>query len=67
MGKRLFIEFSTSYIPIINPRGSWILLYNSNFLVKQLGGKSIKVKSSPGKGSTFWFFFGISKFIPPIY
>ncbi|CAG9314377.1 unnamed protein product [Blepharisma stoltei] len=53
--QRLFTEFSTSYIPSINPRGSGLGLCISNFLAKQLGGKPIKVKSIPEIGSTFWF------------
>lgn len=53
--QKLFSEFSTAYIPIINPEGSGLGLCISNFLVKNLGGSPIKVKSTLGKGSIFRF------------
>ncbi|CAG9314379.1 unnamed protein product [Blepharisma stoltei] len=56
---RLFTEFSTSYIPTINPQGSGLGLCISNILVKVLGGKPIKVSSQLGKGSIFHFSINI--------
>ncbi|CAG9314374.1 unnamed protein product [Blepharisma stoltei] len=60
----LFTEFRTSYIPNINPQGSGLGLWISNFLAKQLGNEPIKVKSSLGKGSRFQFSIDIFQVTP---
>ncbi|CAG9327050.1 unnamed protein product [Blepharisma stoltei] len=48
-------EENSSTIPIIDNKGSGLGLYISNLLAKKLGGKIIKGKSAPGKGSAFYF------------
>ncbi|CAG9314372.1 unnamed protein product [Blepharisma stoltei] len=64
---KLFTEYSTSYIPSINPQGSGLGLWISNFLAKELGSRPIKVVSTLGKGTTFRFSIDIfeNPFPPP--
>ncbi|CAG9323522.1 unnamed protein product [Blepharisma stoltei] len=53
--KNMFRFMKTSNVPNLGPKGNGIGLYISNLLSRQLGNKSIKVKSSIGKGSVFYF------------
>ncbi|CAG9319561.1 unnamed protein product [Blepharisma stoltei] len=53
--QKIFTAFNSPNNPNLNPNGSGLGLSISNYLVKELGGDSIKVKSSVSKGSLFWF------------
>ncbi|CAG9314375.1 unnamed protein product [Blepharisma stoltei] len=53
--QKIFTNFGSQHFPTIKKQGSGLGLYISNLLVKQLGGKRIKVNSVPNKGSTFQF------------
>lgn len=59
--KSLFKDFSSTHIPNMSQQGVGIGLCISNLLVKQLGGKDIKVKSSAGKGSRLYFKTSLSE------
>lgn len=53
--KKIFKTLNTTNIPYLGPTGNGLGLYISNLLVKHLSGKSIKIKSSLGSGSSFSF------------
>ncbi|CAG9329477.1 unnamed protein product [Blepharisma stoltei] len=59
--KLLFSRHNSSYIPDIHEQGYGLGLGIANLLVKQLGGKGIKVKSVLDKGSMFYFKIDISQ------
>ncbi|CAG9330288.1 unnamed protein product [Blepharisma stoltei] len=52
---KLFQEFCSEVLPILNPNGCGLGLHISNKIVKELGGNIIEVESKIGHGSAFSF------------
>ncbi|CAG9327245.1 unnamed protein product [Blepharisma stoltei] len=59
--KNLFQEFQTYHQESLNPTGCGLGLYISNIIAKELGSKSIKVKSKENQGSCFSFSINIKE------
>ncbi|CAG9327242.1 unnamed protein product [Blepharisma stoltei] len=61
----LFKEFATHFDSALNPTGCGLGLFISNIIAKEIGSKTIDVKSVPNEGSIFSFSIDIFRNFPP--